>query len=103
MSDEFRALVLRQDGDALTAGIDTLGEEELPEGDVTVAVEYSSLNYKDAMVVNGNIGRLVRQFTHVPGIDFVGPVESSTHPDYGPADRVVLTGWRVGEAHWRGF
>ncbi len=80
----------------------TLPNDRLPEGDVTVGVEYSTLNYKDGMIVQG-IGRLVRDYPHVPGIDFAGTVEASGFPDYTPGDRVLLNGWRVGEIHWGGF
>jgi acrylyl-CoA reductase (NADPH) len=79
-----------------------MGVDELPEGDVTVRVTYSGLNYKDGMVING-IGRLVRNYPHVPGIDFAGIVEDSDSDRYKPGDQVILTGWRVGEAHWGGF
>lgn len=105
MSDEnqFTALVLEEDDDHnVTASIQTLDNDRLPEGDVTVAVEYSTLNYKDGMIVQG-IGRLVREYPHVPGIDFAGTVEASDNPDYKPGDKVVLNGWRVGEVHWGGF
>ncbi len=108
MTDQstFRALVLREDdgedGGKITAAIETLDNSDLPDGDVTVAVRYSTLNYKDGMVLGG-IGRLVRKYPHVPGIDFAGVVETSESPDFAPGDRVVLTGWRVGEAHWGGY
>ncbi len=105
MSDEnqFTAIVLEEDDDhKVTASIQTLDNDRLPEGDVTVGVEYSSLNYKDGMVVEG-IGRLVREYPHVPGIDFAGTVEQSDSPDYKPGDKVLLNGWRVGEIHWGGF
>ena len=105
MSDEnqFTALVLEEDDEhKVTAGIQTLADDRLPEGDVTVGVEYSSLNYKDGMIVQG-IGRLVREYPHVAGIDFAGTVEQSDSPDYKPGDRVLLNGWRVGEIHWGGF
>lgn len=101
--DQFTALVLEDAGDGkVTSSIETLPNDRLPEGEVTVGVEYSTLNYKDGMIVKG-IGRLVREFPHVPGIDFAGTVETSDSPDYKPGDRVVLTGWRVGEVHWGGF
>lgn len=103
MTDGFRALVLRQDDDAFSADFETLSDSDLPEGDVTVAIEYSSLNYKDGMIVKGNIGRLVRNFPHVPGVDLAGTVERSEYPGYSPGDKVVLTGWRVGEVHWGGM
>jgi acrylyl-CoA reductase (NADPH) len=105
MTDEnqFTALVLEEDDEhKVTAAIQTLDNDRLPEGDVTVGVEYSSLNYKDGMIVQG-IGRLVREYPHVPGIDFAGTVEQSDSPDCKPGDRVLLNGWRVGEIHWGGF
>lgn len=105
MTDEnqFTAIVLEEDDECkVTAGLQTLPNDRLPEGDVTVGVEYSTLNYKDGMIVQG-IGRLVRDYPHVPGIDFAGTVEASESPDYKPGDKVVLNGWRVGEVHWGGF
>ena len=105
MTDEnqFTALVLEEDDEhKVTAAIQTLADDRLPEGDVTVGVEYSSLNYKDGMIVQG-IGRLVREYPHVPGIDFAGTVEQSDSPDYNPGDKVLLNGWRVGETHWGGL
>ena len=99
----FNALILNQDeARKVTSEVTSLDEKSLPEGDVTVSVEYSTLNYKDGMVLGG-IGGLVRQYPHVPGIDFAGTVESSDNPDYKPGDAVVLTGWRVGEMHWGGY
>ena len=97
----FKALVLEEADGAVTASIQELEEARLPEGDVTVAVEYSTLNYKDGMILKG-LGRLVRQYPHVPGIDFAGTVAESSHPAFSAGDKVVLTGWRVGEAHWGG-
>ena len=75
---------------------------DLPEGEVTVAVEYSTVNYKDGLCI-GPGGGLVRKYPHVPGIDFAGTVEASSDDRYKPGDKVVLTGWRVGEAHWGGY
>lgn len=98
----FTALVLDEADGRVTSSIKTLEDAALPDGDVTVAVAYSDLNYKDGMVVNG-IGRLVRQYPHVPGIDFVGTVEQSDSPRFKPGDEVILTGWRVGEVHWGGY
>lgn len=98
----FRALVLRESDKGISANIETLSEQDLPAGDVTVDVQYSSLNYKDGMVVKG-LGRLVRKYPHVPGIDFAGTVRASDDPRFKIGDEVVLTGWRVGEAHWGGF
>ncbi len=106
MSSTFTALLLEQadDGDkkSVSASITELPDTRLPDGDVTVRVEYSTLNYKDGMILQG-IGRLVRDYPHVPGVDFAGVVESSDDDRYSPGDRVVLTGWRVGEVWWGGF
>ena len=98
----FRALVLDQSDDAQTVELRELDDTELPDGDVTVNVEWSSLNYKDGMILRG-IGRLVRTFPHVPGVDLAGTVESSDSDRFSPGDRVVLTGFRVGEAWWGGY
>jgi acrylyl-CoA reductase (NADPH) len=97
----FRALVLREADRKVSASIEALTDDDLPEGDVLVRVSHSTVNYKDGMVING-IGRLVRDYPHVPGIDFSGTVEASDSPDFKPGDPVVLTGWRVGETHWGG-
>ena len=97
----FKALLLEESDGKVQASVQELDDERLPEGEVTVRVEHSTLNYKDGMVVKG-IGRLVRSYPHVPGIDFAGTVEASDHADYKPGDAVVLTGWRVGEMHWGG-
>ena len=102
MADTFRALVLEEADRKVSASIQQLNQEQLPDGDVTVAISYSTLNYKDGMVLNG-IGRLVRNYPHVPGIDFSGTVEASSSSDYAVGDNVILTGWRVGEAHWGGY
>ncbi len=98
----FKALVLTESDGAVTSEIKELDETELPDGDVTLATEYSTLNYKDGMIVNG-VGRLVRQYPHVPGVDLAGTVETSEHPDFAPGDMVVCIGWRVGEVHWGGY
>ncbi len=99
---EFRALVLTEQEGGVSGEIRTLTAADLPEGDVTVAVSHSSLNYKDAMILKG-IGRLVRTYPHVPGIDLAGAVLASTDPAFAPGDPVLLTGWRVGETHWGGY
>ena len=98
----FKALVLHEEDGKVESRIEELEESRLPEGDVTVEVSHSTLNYKDGMVVKG-IGRLVRSYPHVPGVDFAGTVLESASPDYEPGDKVVLTGWRVGETHWGGY
>ena len=97
----FRALVLEEAGGAIASSIKELDESALPAGNVTVAIEYTTVNYKDGLVVNGG-GGLVKRWPHVPGIDFAGTVEKSEHPAYRPGDKVVLTGWRVGELQWGG-
>ena len=102
MADKFEALVLSQTDDKTEKRVMELGVDDLPEGDVLVRVEYSDVNYKDGMIVNG-IGGLVRQYPHVPGIDFAGVVEESFHSRFKSGDKVVLTGWRVGEVHWGGY
>ena len=100
----FRALVLEREGDGpAVAAVRTLEEDRLPPGEVTVAVEYSTVNYKDGLVLSGSGGGLVKSWPHVGGIDFAGTVEASEDPRYRPGDAVVLTGWRVGERHWGGF
>jgi acrylyl-CoA reductase (NADPH) len=99
---EFTALVLHETGGKVEPRIEQVDEAALPPGEVTVAVEYSGLNYKDGMILNG-LGRLVRKYPHVGGIDFAGTVERSDAPGFQPGDKVVLTGWRVGEVQWGGF
>lgn len=99
----FKALVVnRQEDKKTSAAVETLELDQLPEGDVVVAVEYSTVNYKDGLCV-GPGGGLVRNYPHVPGIDFAGTVETSDDKRYKAGDKVVLTGWRVGEAHWGGY
>ena len=102
MSDKFKALLLEQAGDKVTNEIREISFDALPEGDVLVRVEYSDVNYKDGMIING-IGGLVKQYPHVPGIDLSGTVEESSHERFKVGDKVVLTGWRVGEVHWGGY
>ncbi|WPZ34681.1 MDR family oxidoreductase [Thalassobaculum sp. OXR-137] len=103
MTDTFKAYLLREGDDRkVTGAFEDVAMSDLPEGDVTVRVAYSTVNYKDGMVMNG-IGRLVRSYPHVPGVDFSGVVETSDNPGFKPGDKVVLTGWRVGEMHWGGY
>ncbi|WP_435258437.1 acryloyl-CoA reductase [Thioclava sp. FR2] len=100
----MRALVMEKGEDGLAkARVGEVSEDLLPVGDVTVRVEFSTLNYKDGLCLSANGGGLVRNYPHVPGIDFAGVVEASTDARYAPGDRVVLTGWRVGEVHWGGY
>ncbi|MFI5000270.1 MAG: MDR family oxidoreductase [Reyranellales bacterium] len=99
----FRALVLNQGADRKVSGtIETLPDDKLPAGDVTVAIEYSTLNYKDGLVLTSG-GGLVKSWPHVGGIDFAGTVETSQNAAFKPGDKVVLNGWRVGELHWGGY
>ncbi len=99
----FDALVVEKDEDGKThAEVRQIGDDDLPEGEVTVAVEYSTVNYKDGLCI-GPGGGLVKTYPHVPGIDFAGTVEASDDERYAPGDRVILTGWRVGEVHWGGY
>jgi len=98
----FRALVLHEEGGKIVPRLEILDESRLSAGEVTVAVEYSTLNYKDGMILEGQ-GRLVRAYPHVPGVDFAGTVLASDSPDFRAGDPVILTGWRVGELHWGGY
>lgn len=100
----FNALIVTKDEQSgkTSAKVTQIDEADLPEGNVTIAVEYSTLNYKDGLCI-GPGGGLVRNYPHVPGIDFAGTVEQSDDDRYKPGDKVVLTGWRVGEAHWGGY
>ncbi|WP_417211185.1 acryloyl-CoA reductase, partial [Antarctobacter sp.] len=99
----FKALLVEKNKDGKTsASVQEIREDQLPEGDVTVAVEYSTVNYKDGLCI-GPGGGLVRTYPHVPGIDFAGTVEASDDDRYKPGDKVVLTGWRVGENRWGGY
>ncbi|PRY78694.1 acrylyl-CoA reductase (NADPH) [Yoonia maritima] len=99
----FNALIVEKGEDGkTTAGVQQIEIDQLPAGDVTVAIEYSTVNYKDGLCI-GPGGGLVRNYPHVPGIDFAGTVEASDDARYAPGDKVVLTGWRVGEAHWGGY
>lgn len=101
----FNALVMEKDEESGLASplIKQISEEDLPHGEVRVAVEFSTVNYKDGLCMSPKGGGLVRNYPHVPGIDFAGTVEESSDDRYKPGDKVVLTGWRVGEAHWGGY
>ena len=98
----FTALMLTQAGNGTDAALVTLDERELPAGDVDVRIEYSSLNFKDALAITGR-GAIVKRWPLVPGIDLAGVVERSAHPGWQPGDRVVVNGWGLGETHWGGL
>jgi acrylyl-CoA reductase (NADPH) len=95
----FKALLLEKDDAGFRAGVTQVDESRLPEGDVTVAIDYSTLNYKDGLAIT-NKAPVVRAWPMVPGIDGAGTVLESTHPDWKPGDRVVHNGWGVGETRW---
>ncbi|AIO38712.1 alcohol dehydrogenase [Burkholderia latens] len=98
----FQGIVIDKDETGQHARLQTLDDTQLPPGNVTIRVGYSTLNYKDGLAITGK-GPVVRKFPMVPGIDLVGEVEHSTHPDYRAGDCVVLNGWGVGETHWGGL
>jgi acrylyl-CoA reductase (NADPH) len=100
----FNALVVNKDEESgkTSAAVEQISTDQLPEGNVVVNVEYSTVNYKDGLCI-GPGGGLVREYPHVPGIDFAGTIESSDDARYNAGDSVVLTGWRVGEVHWGGY
>ncbi len=98
----FEAILIDRDDRGQTVSLTEVNEDRLPEGDVLVRVECSTLNYKDALAITGK-GPVVRKFPMVPGIDFAGTVVSSEHPSYAAGDEVILNGWGVGETHWGGL
>lgn len=98
----FKAFLLEMENDERRAGIKTLDQSALPQGDVLIRVAYSSLNYKDGLAVTGQ-AKVVRHYPMVPGIDLAGTVEESAAPAFKPGDKVVLTGWGIGESHWGGY
>lgn len=98
----FKALVLRDDASRPRAAIEEVASAQLPEGEVTIAVHYSSLNYKDGLAITGR-GPIVRSYPMIPGIDASGIVEQSNSPQFREGDRVIATGWGVGENRWGGF
>ncbi len=98
----FKAILANKGDDGYRAELTDLNEDQLPEGDVRVNVEYSTLNYKDALAITGK-SPIIRKFPLIPGIDLAGTVESSDHPDYQAGDKVVLNGWGVGEKHSGGL
>ena len=98
----FNAILIEKNDDDYQANLTTLEDAKLPEGDVTVRVSYSTLNYKDGLAITGR-GPVVRKFPMVPGIDLAGTVETSHHPRFKAGDKVLLNGWGVGESHWGGL
>ncbi len=98
----FKSLLINKTDGRYSAQLAEIAESELPQGDVEVNVDYSSINYKDALAITGR-GPIVRRFPMVPGIDFTGTVSASSHPEYQAGDKVLLTGWGVGEKHWGGL
>ena len=102
MSDSFTALVLRETDDGPVGALEELTDADLPDGDVTIDVDYSSLNYKDGMALTGK-GRIVRSYPMVPGVDLTGTVVASDSPEYAVGDPVISTGWAVGERFWGGY
>ncbi len=98
----FNGILIEKDDAGYRASVRALDEAQLPEGNVTVRVSHSTLNYKDGLAITGK-GPVVRKFPMVPGIDLVGVVEASSHPAYQAGDSVVLNGWGVGEVHWGGL
>lgn len=101
-AETFRALLLEDGPQGPTAMVRDLARSALPDGEVLVRIDYSCLNYKDALALTGR-GKIVRSYPIVPGADYAGTVEESASPDFAPGERVVLTGWGVGERHWGGL
>ena len=102
MSDQFKALILNQNGEEFSREVKSIDKSFLKHGDVAIKVEYSGLNYKDALILK-NGARLVKEFPHIPGIDFSGVVHESNHKNFKSGDEIILTGWRVGEIYFGGY
>ena len=102
MSDQFKALIINQEGDNFTREVKSIDKSFLKHGDVTIKVDYSDLNFKDGMILQ-NGGRLVKEFPHIPGIDFSGTVIESENSKFKEGDEIILTGFRVGEAFFGGY
>jgi acrylyl-CoA reductase (NADPH) len=102
VSDQFKALIINQDGESFTREIKSIDKSFLKHGDVTIKVDYSDLNFKDGMILE-NGGRLVKEFPHIPGIDFSGTVLESENSKFKEGDEVILTGFRVGEVFFGGY
>ena len=101
MSENFKALVLNQDGETFSREVKSVDKSFLKHGDVTIKVDYSDLNFKDGMILK-NGGRLVKEFPHIPGIDFSGTVIESENDKFREGDEIILTGFRVGEIYYGG-
>src|SRR5258708_35480696 len=97
----FKAILIERDPQPYRASLKNLEDSQLPPGDVTVRIHYSTLNYKDALAITGK-GPVVRSFPMVPRVDFAGTVESSTRNEFKAADKVLLNGWGLGDSHWGG-
>ncbi len=102
MSEKFKALVINQEGENFTREVKSIEKTFLKHGDVLVKVDYSGLNFKDALILK-NGARLVKEFPHIPGIDFSGKVEESQNDKFKPGDEIISTGWRVGEIFYGGY
>ena len=102
MSDQFKALIINQEGDNFSREVKSIDKSFLKHGDVTIKVDYSDLNFKDGMILK-NGGRLVKEFPHIPGIDFSGTVMESENSKFNEGDEVILTGFRVGEVFFGGY
>ncbi|MDA9604026.1 oxidoreductase [Candidatus Pelagibacter sp.] len=102
MSDQFKALIINQEGENFTREVKSIDKSFLKHGDVIIKVDYSDLNFKDGMILK-NGGRLVKEFPHIPGIDFSGTVLESENPKFKEGDEVILTGFRVGEVFFGGY
>ncbi|MDA8608523.1 oxidoreductase [Candidatus Pelagibacter bacterium] len=102
MSDQFKALIINQEGDNFSREVKSIDKSFLKHGDVTIKVDYSDLNFKDGMILK-NGGRLVKEFPHIPGIDFSGTVIESENSKFNEGDEVILTGFRVGEVFFGGY
>ena len=102
MSENFKAIVVNQDGENFTREVKSINKDFLKHGDVLVKVDYSTLNYKDALILK-NGARLVKEFPHIPGIDFSGIVVQSQNKKFKEGDEIILTGWRVGEIYFGGY
>ncbi len=102
MSENFKAIIVNQTEKDFTREVKSIDKSFLKHGNVLVKVDYSSLNYKDALILK-NGARLVKEFPHIPGIDFSGKVIESKNNNYKPGEEVILTGWRVGEIYFGGY